>query len=70
MGNASTGGGKIEDGSKPLVLEIDTGNTPERGVGFQLKFEDAADMGGIKEGVHSITLVPIEGHRWGCQQRG
>ena len=36
--DAGQGGGEVEDGFQTLVLEIDTGDAPQRGAGFEVKF--------------------------------
>ena len=34
-----------------LILEVDAGDAPKRGVGFEVELEGMADMDGVKERV-------------------
>ena len=43
-----------------LVLEIDTGDAPEEGVGFEVKFKSTMEVGGVEEGMECVATIFFE----------
>ena len=45
--DAGEGGGKVEEGTQLLDLDVDSGGTPERGVVIEVGFKNAVDVRGV-----------------------
>ena len=43
-----------------MVLEIDTGDAPEEGVGFKVKFKSTMKVEGIEEGTECVATMFFE----------
>ena len=57
--NTGWGGGEVENRFQVLVLEVDTCDTPEGGVQFEMEFESMMEVGGIEVRVEDIAVMTI-----------
>ena len=58
------GEGEVENGFQSLILKVDVSDTPQRRIGFKVKFEGMMEMGSIDKGVECVSMMTFKGSPW------
>ena len=58
--NAGWRGSKVKDGFQALVLEVDTGDTPEGRIRFWVEFESVMEVRSVEVRMKDVATVTVQ----------